>query len=71
MRNKSKYAQWTDHTTLSHIYIHNKQLNESLKSMEERWKHKITSKCVIKEKIEKLGEKSLHDLPRRNRFTKE
>ena len=39
--------------------------------MEERWKHKITSKCVIKEKIEKLGEKSLHDLPRRNRFTKE
>ena len=61
MRNKSKYAQWTDHTTLSHIYIHNKQLNESLKSREERCKHKIISRCVIEEETEELGEKPLLD----------
>ena len=38
---------------------------------EERCKYKITLRHVIKEEIEELGEKPLHDPPSRNRSTSE
>ena len=43
---------------------------ESLKSREERCKHKITPKHVIEEETEELGEKPHRNSPSRNRSTR-
>jgi len=43
----------------------------SLKSREERCKHKITPRRVIEEEIEKFGEKPLRNPPSWNRLTSE
>ena len=70
MGNKSKEAQTTVITTLSH----NNPLSTikgKLKSREKRCKNKIIPRCVIEEKIEELGEKSFRDPPSQNRSTRE
>ena len=41
------------------------------KSKEEKCKHKITRRCVIKEEIEELGEKPPHCPPSSNRSTRQ
>ena len=56
MQNKSKEAQTTAITTLSHIHPLS-TIKGKLKSREKRCKYKITPACVIKEKTEELGEK--------------
>ena len=70
MWNKSKEAQTTVITTLSHIYQLS-TIKGKFKSREERYKDKITPRHVIEEETEKLGEKSLHNPPSRSRFTRE
>ena len=60
MQNKSKDAQRTIITTLSHIRPLS-TIKEKLKSREERCKHKIIPKRVIEEETEKLDKKSLCD----------
>ena len=60
MQNKSKEAQRTIITTLSHIRPLS-TIKEKLKSREERCKHKIAMRHVIKEETEELGEKPLCD----------
>ena len=70
MQNKSKLAQTTDNTTLNHIHPLS-TIKEKLKGREEKRKHKITPRCVIKEEVEELDEKSLRDPLSRNRSTKE
>ena len=60
MQNKSKEAQTTIITTLSHIHPLS-IIKGKLKSREERYKHKITPRRVIEEETEELGEKLLHD----------
>ena len=70
MRNKSKEAQTTVITTLSHIHPLSTIIG-NLKSREERCKHKITLRRVIEKKIEKLDEKPLRDHSSRNRSIKE
>ena len=62
MRNKSKEAQTTVITALSHIHPLS-TIKRKLKSREERCKHKITPRRVIEEKTKKLGEKALCDPP--------
>ena len=70
MQNKSKEVQTTVMTTLSHIHQLS-TIKGKFKSREERCKDKITPRRVIEEETEKLGEKSLHNPPGRNRFTRE
>jgi len=68
--NKSKEAQTTVITTLSHIHPLS-TIKGKLKSRKKRCKHKITPRRVIEEEIEELGEKPLRDPPSRNRSTRE
>ena len=70
MWNKSKEAQTTVITTLSHIHPLS-TIKGKLKSREERCKHKITLRCVIEEETKELGEKPLCNPPSRNQSTKE
>ena len=55
MWNKSKEAQTTVITTLSHIHPLS-TIKRKLKSREERCKHKITLRCVIEEETKELSE---------------
>ena len=65
MWNKSKEAQTTVITTLSHIHQLS-TIKGKFKSREERCKDKRTPRRVIEEETQKLGEKSLHDPPSQN-----
>ena len=58
MGNKSKEAQTTVITTLSHIHSLS-TIKGKLKSREEKCKHKITPRRVIEEETEELSEKPL------------
>ena len=70
MRNKSKEAQTTINTILSHIHPLS-TIKEKLKIREEKCKYKITPRHVIEEETEELSEKPLHDPPSRNQSTRE
>ena len=61
MRNKSKWTQTTDNTTLSHIH--------PLLTIKEKFK--IPLRCVIEEETKELGEKLFCDLSSRNWSTRE
>ena len=62
MRNRSKEAQTTVITALSHIHPLS-IIKGKLKSKEERCKHNITPRHVIIEETEELSEKPLCDPP--------
>ena len=70
MWNKSKEAQTTVITTLSHIHPLS-TIKGKLKSKEERCKHKITPRRVIEEATEEFDEKTLYDPLSRNRSIRE
>ena len=62
MRNKSKEAQTTINTTLSHIHPLS-TIKGKLKIRVEKCKYKIAPRYVIEEETEELSEKPLHDPP--------
>ena len=62
--------QTTNITTLSHIHQLS-TIKGKFKSREERCKYKITSRRVIEEETEELGEKILRDPSSQNRSTRE
>ena len=70
MQNKSKEAQTTIITTLSHIHPL-PTIKEKFKSRVERCKHKITPRRDIEEATEELDEKTLYDPLSRNRSIRE
>ena len=67
MWNKSKEAQTTVITTLSHIHSLS-TIKGKLKSREEKCKYKITPRHVIKEEIKELDEKPFHNSPSRSKI---